>query len=293
MSSPPAPETRALRRDDPRYPVGLHDLDDAPPMVYARGALPPSPALAVAMVGSSAASAYGRAMAERLAGDLARLGVGVVSGLARGIDAAAHRGALAAGGATWAVLPSGLDQVTPQHHRELAETIALRGGLITEIERGGPRHSGAFVARNRLIAALAAATVVVEAAEKSGALWTAAAARRLGRAVLAVPGDVDRESARGCHQLLRQGATLCEDASDVLRAIEGSPVAHAAAPSLAPEAPAETRLWRALELEPRSVETLAGKAGLSLPETLAGLLALQWAGSARAWPGQRWARAAK
>lgn len=289
MSSRPASETRALPRDHPHFPVGLRDLEDAPSRIYVRGALPPALDSAVAIVGSRAASSYGRAIAERLAADLARLGLAVVSGLARGIDASAHRGALAAGGATWAVVPSGLDRITPRHHQQLADAIAQRGGLLTEIEHDGPRWASDFIARNRLIAALAGATVVVEAAVRSGALSTAAAARRLGRKVLAVPGDVDRETARGCHQLLRRGALLCENASDVLRALDRAGLERGAA-ERSPRATAESRLWSALASDPCPVESIAARAGVTLDQALAGLLALEWAGSARAWPGQRWAR---
>src|SRR5262249_51851510 len=175
---------------------------------------------AVAIVGARASTPYGVGVATHLAADLARLGMVVVSGLARGIDGAAHRGALEAGGMTGAVLPSGLDCVTPPHHQSLADRIgAASGTLMTELAAGGPRFKGEFVRRNRLIAGLCAATVVVEAAEGSGALHTAAFARSLGRAVLAVPGDVDRPASRGTHSLLREGARMCEDAGDVMRAI--------------------------------------------------------------------------
>jgi DNA processing protein len=224
---------------------------------------------------------------------ISRLGLVVVSGLARGIDAAAHRGALAADGATVAVLPSGLDRITPLHHQEMAERIVVRGALVSELAAGPPRFRGEFVRRNRLIAALAAATVVVEAAEQSGALSTADAARALGRAVLAVPGDVDRETARGCHRLLRDGATLCEHAGDVMRAMERWSATRVETPeeaSLGVAAPPEARLLAALANAPRSIETLAHDAALDIPEAMAGLLALEWAGSARALPGQRWIR---
>jgi DNA processing protein len=270
----------------------LRDLDDAPALIFVRGAMLPPVSRAVAIVGSRAASPYGRAMAGRLAGDLARLGMVVVSGLARGIDGAAHRAALEAGGATVAVLPGGLDAVTPRHHAELAETIAARGTLMTERETGGPGHPAAFVTRNRLIAALGAATVVVEAAARSGALSTARAARRLRRPVLAVPGDVDRETARGCHRLLREGAALCEDAADVLRAVQDSPGGRAAVVG-STDVPATARLGAALRREARTVEALAREAGMTVPEALAALLALQWAGTARSHPGQRWARGSR
>jgi DNA processing protein len=282
--------TRALPASSPGFPAGFRDLADPPREIFVRGGELPTVGEAVAIVGSRAASPYGMDQARRLAGDLARIGIVIVSGLARGIDAAAHRGALEAGGRTVAVIPAGLDAITPRHHLALAEAIAERGALVSEWASGPPRGPGVFVQRNRLIAALAAATVVVEAAERSGALSTAAAATRLGRPVLAVPGDVDRETARGCHALLRRGARLCEGAGDVLPAIDqtrarepGSGATHAA---VTPEG----RILAALDEVPRTVDALAATSGLGVPEVLSALLALQWAGAAEARPGQRWAR---
>jgi len=275
---------RALLRGEAGYPPALLDLSDAPRVVFVRGTVP-TRERAVAIVGSRAASPYGIAQAGRLAADLARLGYAVVSGLARGIDGAAHRGALEAGGASLAVLPGGLDEVTPRHHEALAEALCARGGLLSERASGPPPYRATFVERNRLIAALAAATVVVEAAARSGALSTAAAARRLRRPVLAVPGDVDRETSRGTHGLIRAGAALCESAGDVLRALA------AAEPRGAPAAPAD-RLREALGSAPRTVDDLARAAGLDVAATLALLLELEWAGLAAAAPGQRWRRAA-
>lgn len=280
----------AFSRDDPEYPAGLLDLEDPPATLFVRGAALPAVAHAVAVVGSRAASSYGRTMADRLASDLARMGYTVVSGLAHGIDAAAHSGAVAAGGSSVAVLASGLDHVTPRHHRELAGRIAARGGLITEQRSGAPQHRGAFVRRNRLIAALCGATVVVEAAMVSGALSTAAVARRLGRALLAVPGDIDRETSRGCHRLLREGAHLCEGAGDVARALESWARERGASRFPPPSAPLEARLLAALEHEPLAVEAIATALGVAVPDALGGLLALEWAGVARALPGQRWSR---
>ena len=272
---------RALLASEPGYPAGLRDLADPPRVLFVRGALPER-SRAVAIVGSRAASPYGAACARRLAGDLARLGICVVSGLARGIDAAAHEGALDAGGASVAVLPGGLDAVTPRHHRALAEALCARGGLATEWPEGPPVAPGVFVRRNRLIAALAAVTVVVEAATRSGALATAAAARAIGRPVLAFPGDVDRPTARGTHALIRTGARLCEGAADVAAAL--GPAAAQAAPAAA------MRLLEALGREPRAAEGLAAATGLGLEETLAALLRLEWSGAARALPGGRWVR---
>lgn len=274
---------RALLESEPGYPPGLRDLADPPRVLFVRGDLPER-ARAVAIVGSRAASPYGMACARHIARDLAALGYCIVSGLARGIDAAAHQGALEAGGASVAVLPGGLDAVTPRHHRELAETLCERGGLASEWPSGAPVARGVFVRRNRLIAALAGATLVVEAAERSGALSTAAAALRLGRPLLAVPGDIDRPTARGVHALIKRGARLCESAGDVLGALAGA--GADAAPS------AESRLLAALEGGAQPVEALASAAGLGLEETLSGLLRLEWAGAARALPGQRWARVA-
>jgi DNA processing protein len=281
---------RALPASAPGYPSGLRDLADAPREIFVRGGDLPAVARAVAIVGSRAASRYGMDQARRLAGDLARIGFVIISGLARGIDAAAHRGALEAGGRTVAVIPSGLDAITPRHHHELARAITERGALVSEWASGEPRGRWAFVERNRLIAALAAATVVVEAAARSGALSTAAVARRLGRPVLAVPGDVDRETARGCHALLRRGALVCEEAADVLAAIGGTPSCGPGSDVAGDAGTAESRLLAALDDSPRTVDALARASGLGVPETLSALLSLQWAGAAAARPGQRWTR---
>jgi DNA processing protein len=274
---------RAILRGEPGYPAGLLDLADAPRVVFVRGALP-ARARAVGVVGSRAASPYGIAQATALAADLARLGFVVVSGLARGIDGAAHRGALEAGGASVAVLPGGLDEVTPRHHAELAESLCERGGLLSERASGPPPFRGTFLERNRLIAALAAAIVVVEAAMRSGALATAAAARRLGRPVLAVPGDVDRETSRGTHALIRAGAAVCECVSDVLQVVDrGVNPGARAAPAM--------RLRDALGAEPRTTDDLACATQLPVDAALALLLELEWAGVVLAVPGQRWRRA--
>jgi len=262
------------------------------------GAWPTSPL--VAIVGARAATAYGRAFAHRLAGDLVRLGYGVVSGLARGIDAAAHQGAVDAGGVTVAVLPGRIDHITPPSHAALARRIARDGALAAEWESGMPAARGLFLRRNRLIAAVARATVVVEAAERSGALTTAAVARRLGRPVLAVPGDVDRESSRGCHALLRLGARVCEGAADVLDALSAAAPPRVPSSSRARRAPcpgepaatdgsgASVRVAAALDAEPRGLDGLAARAGVAPDLALAALLELEWAGIARAHPGSRW-----
>jgi DNA processing protein len=279
------------------YPSGLLDLPDAPRVLCVRGSALPARERTVAIVGSRAASPYGLMHAARLASDLARLGYAIVSGFARGIDAAAHRGALEAEGSTIAVLPGTLDRAVPATHPELERAIAAHGALVSERVWPIPLFPRAFIERNRLIAALACATVVVEASERSGALHTARAARVLGRAVLAVPGDLDRPNTRGCHALLRAGAAPCTGAADVLEAVRGASRSRAprrprsSAPSpAAPVTTSEARVLAALAAAPRTAETIARLAGVTLAEALAALLALEWSGAARSLPGSRWVR---
>lgn len=269
---------RTFGRGEPGYPEGLLALSAPPARLHVRGGALPRLEHAVAIVGARAATPYGLGLAERLARDLAARGLTVVSGLAHGIDAAAHRGALAGGGRTVAVIASACDRVTPPDHEPLAARIAERGAVLSEVAHGGPFGRGAFVRRNRLIAAMSAVTVVVEAGARSGALGTAELARTLGRPVLAVPGDVDRPLAQGPLALLRRGARLCVDAADVLA------VLPAALPAQGPE----ERLLAALGESPESLEALAARAGLEGHDALARLLRLRWSGSAVAHPGGRW-----
>jgi len=295
---------RAACPGDDDYPAPLAALADPPAAWFVRGAIPPD-ARMVAIVGSRSASPYGCAFATRLAGDLAALGHPIVSGLARGIDAAAHEGALAAGGCTIAIVPGGLDAIVPRHHQALAERITRHGAIASERASGPPRHGWEFVERNRLIAALAEVTVVVEAAQRSGALSTAAAARRLGRPVLAVPGDLDRPEAAGTLALLRAGARPCGSAADVIAAL-GSIGTRAPVPvrarsraravvdgsgdSARRPTPGDPLLG-ALEPRPVALEILRARSGLALGELLAGLLRLEWAGLAHRHPGGRWSGA--
>jgi DNA processing protein len=198
------------------YPGMLSRIDDPPGILFVRGDLKPCDALAVSVVGSRHATAYGRRVAWQLAGGLARAGYTVVSGLARGIDAAAHRGALDAGGRTIAVLGTGVLNVYPPEHAELATEIIGRGALVSEAPPFSEPFAGAFPQRNRIVAGLSLGTVVVEAADRSGALITARLAADQGREVFAVPGEIDCRMARGCHALLRDGATLVGSVDDIL-----------------------------------------------------------------------------
>ncbi len=289
-----APAARVLEAGEAGFPVEFRELLDPPRRLFVRGIWPPARA-PIGIVGARAATPYGIAVAGRLAADLAGLGLPVVSGLAHGIDAAAHRGALAAGGSTLAVLPGGLERIVPPGHAALAGEIAARGALLSEHEPDFAPFKSSFLERNRLIAALARVLVVVEAAERSGALSTAAHARRLGRPVLAVPGDVSREASRGCHALLRSGAGVCEGIADVLRALPDSPAAErppgaAATGWGAPGDAGSARLLSLLAERPATAEDCARAAGWALPETLERLLRWEWAGLLRAEPGGRWSR---
>src|SRR5436309_10606234 len=188
-----------LNPEERNYPELLGAIPSPPPL-YVRGTITTDDALAVAIVGSRAATPYGVEVAERLAAELAARGVTIVSGLARGIDAAAHRGALGAGGRTVAVLPCGIDIVYPPEHRALARSIEARGALLSQFAPGVPALPGHFPARNRTLAGLALGVVVVEAADRSGALITAGFAGDLGREVFAVPGRIPSPTSAGAHR---------------------------------------------------------------------------------------------
>jgi DNA processing protein len=205
-----------LVESDANYPRPLRQIHDPPGVLFRRGQPNPQDEMAVAIVGTRHATRYGLAQAERLAASLARTGFTVVSGLARGIDAAAHRGALEAGGRTIAVLASGLLEIYPPEHDKLADEVAASGYLLSESPPRMVPLSGAFPQRNRIISGLTVGTIVVEAAERSGALITARHAYEQGREVFAVPGPVDSRMSRGCHALIKDGAKLVESIDDVL-----------------------------------------------------------------------------
>ncbi len=209
-------ETSLICRGLQGYPRRLEDLPDAPPILFVRGEVTADDALAVAIVGTRHATTYGLKQAERFGYSLARAGVTVVSGLARGIDAAAHEGALHGGGRTIAVLGSGLGQIYPSEHQGLADAVAADGAVISEFAPDAKPRGGMFPQRNRLIAGLALGTLVVEAPDRSGALITARLSGEQNREVFALPGPVTSRASRGCNQLIRDGATLVQTVDDVL-----------------------------------------------------------------------------
>lgn len=203
---------------DSRYPRNLLNIYDYPPFIYVKGTLVPDE-LCVAVVGSRLASVYGRFTTEKLSRELALKGVTVVSGLARGIDAAAHRGALAGRGRTIAVLGTGIDTIYPPENIKLAEMIVTNGALVSEFPMGTPPNAPNFPARNRIISGISMGVVVVEAGEKSGSLITARIAAEQGRSVFAVPGEMGAAGSRGTNHLIKQGATLLEDIDDIFEEI--------------------------------------------------------------------------
>jgi DNA processing protein len=274
-----------LTEADADYPRPLKQIHDPPGVLFRRGQALPQDELAVAIVGTRHATRYGIAQAERLAGSLARTGFTVVSGLARGIDAAAHRGALAAGGRTIAVLASGILEIYPPEHEKLADEVAASGYLLSEAPPRMVPLSGAFPQRNRVISGLCVGTIVVEAPDRSGApgaLITARHAYEQGREVFAVPGPVDSRMSRGCHALIRDGAKLVETIDDVLA--ELGPLAEKIQrdDGTVMQQPAEVLLneieqgvLAAIDSAPTSVDTIAASCGMPIHRVLSTISVLE------------------
>jgi len=277
---------RVLSCWDRDYPPWLRQMPDPPIILYCRGEVRPEDEKAVAVVGTRRATAYGLEVAGRLARSLARAGLTVVSGLARGIDTCAHREALAAGGRTIAVLGSGLDRVYPAENRCLCGDIVTRGAVLTEYPPGTTALPHHFPARNRIIAGLARGVVVVEAPLQSGALITADWAERLGRPVMAVPGPITRRESAGCNRLIRDGAHLVEGVEDILCVLGTGAVAPAGPPQMEPR---EQLVWDLLE-QGSSYDRLQAESRLGAGELAAVLLSLELKGLVRRLPGQVYVR---
>ncbi len=265
------------------YPRPLSNLPDPPGVLFVRGSWQPSDSLAIAIVGSRHATHYGLQQAEKLAGGLARAGITIVSGLARGIDAAAHRGALAAGGRTIAVLASGVLNIYPPEHTELAQQVSEQGAVLSESPPRAEPLSGMFPQRNRIISGLSLGVLVVEAAERSGALITARHAMEQDRDVFAVPGPVTSRMSRGCHRLIRDGAKLVETVDDVLEELgplfeatpaqaDGRAVHHPAELSLNE---LEQQVLTAIQTEPTTIDAVIAAANLPAPQVLATVSVLE------------------
>lgn len=210
---------RILPRNATEYPESLQEICDPPPVLYVKEQLQPRDSLAVAIVGSRNCTHYGVSQAGKLAGALSRAGIVVISGLARGIDAAAHQGALEAGGRTIAVCAPGLLKLYPPEHKKLAAEVVSQGAMVSESPLKRAPQKGLFPQRNRIIAGMSLGVIIIEAGRKSGALHTARHAMEQGREVFAVPGRIDSIASEGCHDLIRDGATLIRDVNDVLESL--------------------------------------------------------------------------
>ena len=264
----------SLPRSSKLYPRLLAELHDPPAQLYVRGDVAVLSGPAVAIVGARSCSAYGAQVARSVAGELAAAGLVVVSGLARGIDAEAHRGTLAVSGRTVAVLGCGIDRDYPRSHSELARRIRADGAVVSEYPPGVEPAPWRFPARNRIIAGLCAATVVVEARERSGALITADFALELGRDVFAVPGEITSALSAGTNDLLRQGAAPLLSAADVLAALGFESDVR----PLPPLSPAGAQVLRILADGPRDADAVSRSSGRSTAEVAAVLVELELAG---------------
>jgi DNA processing protein len=288
--------TRLLLCIDADYPPLLGAISGAPAALYVQGTAALLTAPQLAMVGSRSPTPAGRSTARELAASFARAGLTITSGLALGIDAASHEGALHGGGPTIAVCGTGLDRVYPAEHAALAARIRERGALVSEFPPGTALRRGNFPLRNRIISGLSLGTLVVEAGRQSGALITARLALEAGRDVFAIPGSIHSPQSRGCHQLIRDGAKLVEEAADVWTELEISfrkePLTGAAAPPgafLQLDKEYEM-LLDALGFEPATIDALVARTDLPSQSIASMLLILELGGRIQALPGGRYGR---
>ncbi len=296
----PAGEERAARAMDAHvvtladadYPEPLASIHDPPSALYVRGDLVPEDRRAVAIVGSRGCSGYGRAVADRLGYELARAGFTVVSGLARGIDQAAHEGALKANGRTLAVLGSALDRLYPPEAAPLADRIARHGAVLSEYALGRPPDRTTFPYRNRIVSGLSMGVIVVEGDVRSGAMITADRALEQGRSVFAVPGRIDSPTARGPHRLLKNGARLIEDVGDVIDEFQHL-LPRIDVPAAAPEPypftfnAEEQQIVERLAEGESDIDSLARSVGLPISRLSGILLGLEMKRVVRMAPGRR------
>lgn len=283
-----------LTWDQPAYPALLSNIPDPPLLLYAKGDLDCLGQPALGVVGARAATSYGRQIAETLAYQLARRGLVIVSGFALGIDTAAHRGALRAGGRTVAVLGNGLDMIYPEQNRNLFDKIAETGTLVSEYPLGTKPDGFRFPARNRIISGLALGVLVVEAARRSGSLITARQALDQGREVFAVPGRVDSWKSEGSHRLLQEGAKLVFRAEDILEELPpglvGRPVNDAPPASSEPLAAEEEQLLALMEVYPQTIDELIRQTGWPTAKVTELLLLLELKHCVESLPGKQYQR---
>jgi len=285
-------ELRILALDDPEYPPPLRDIYAPPSILYMKGAYLPEDQTAIAIVGSRQADYRGKSLARTLAASLARRGITIVSGLARGIDTEAHRGALEAGGRTIGVLGSGFNHFYPAENKNLAEEIASQGCVFSEFPCRRPPEPRNFPRRNRIISGLSRGVVVVQATKRSGSLITARLALEQGREVFALPGPPESPLSRGCHALIKQGAKLVENVSDILEEL-----ALPAHPEETPPTPSQpklkglaARLYQHLGSEPVQIDQLCQISETDPKDALPALLSMEITGLIVRLPGQCFAR---
>lgn len=265
---------KVLTWDDEGYPRHLKEIDQPPPVLYIRGTYVPEDEWAVAIVGTRRVTAYGRQVAEEVAATLARSGVTIVSGLARGVDSIAHQAALIAGGRTLAVLGNGVDLVYPPENRRLASQITEHGALVSDYAIGIPPDGANFPPRNRIISGLSLAVIIIEAGMTSGALITASFAAEQGRDVFAVPGNINAPQSQGTNRLIRDGAQPLLNPQDVLEALNLTMVTeHRAVRVALPSDPVESRLYKLLSQEPMHVDELRAQTNMPI-ETVSATLAM-------------------
>ena len=279
---------------DPRYPSALLESPDPPLLLYCAGRQELLQATSLAVVGSRNPTPQGSDNAREFSGQLSRAGLTIVSGLALGVDGAAHEGGLSGPGSTVAVVGTGLDDTYPKRHRELAGRIGAQGLIVSEYALGTPPLALHFPARNRIIAGLTRGTLVVEATLRSGSLITARLASEAGREVFAIPGSIHAPQSRGCHHLIKQGAKLVEGAADVLEEFQLPAAAPAAAQAsdAQPQAAAADPLLAALGFDPMSLDALVARTGWSAALLNTRLLELELAGEVARLPGQQFQRIA-
>jgi DNA processing protein len=275
---------------DAAYPVALATIVDPPPVLWVLGSVAAFQAPAVAIVGARAASPYGLSVAEQLAADLAARGLAIISGLARGVDSAAHRGALSAGGVTIGIMGSGVDVMYPPEHAPLAREMQQRGAVASELVPGTPPLPYLFPLRNRIISGLSRAVVVIEAGEKSGSLITARCALEQGRDVLAVPGNVLSGRSRGAHALLRDGAKIVESADDILEELGMTLAVRPRAGDEGSCAPQDPILACLTPGEPSDLDAIAERSGLTTARLLPRLFELELQGAVARIGGGRFVR---
>jgi DNA processing protein len=273
---------------DAAYPRRLLQTEDPPTLLYVKGRIELLNRPCVAVVGSRNCTPQGAANAEKFSCALSQAGLTVVSGLALGIDGAAHRGALAAPGATVAVVGTGADRLYPARNRDLALRIANEGVIVSEFHMGTPALAANFPRRNRVISGLSLGVLVVEAAERSGSLITARFAAEQGREVFAIPGSIHSPLSKGCHKLIKQGAKLVEDAQDILEELDLKPTREIANESTVPQQ--DDGLLNAMGFDPTDIDALAERSGLSAQTLAATLLELELAGRVAPLPGGRFQR---